>query len=103
MSLNNQIVVIQAKNSIDDEEAKKIQDATTRVEALKSQLDTIQVSIDTFYNRTKIKPDNIVDKYTKDNELYTSYSNEYDELSKTWKNKCDRLNIETDKGKIKIM
>ena len=92
MSLNNQIVAIQAKNSIDDEEAKKIQDATTRVEALKSQLDTIQVSIETCYNRTKIKPDNIVDKYTKDNELYTSYSHEYDELSKTWKNKCDRLN-----------
>ena len=56
MSLNNQIVVIQAKNSIDDEEAKKIQDATTRVEELKSQLKESKYELDkakafeTLYN-----------------------------------------------------
>ena len=92
MGLNNHIVSIQAKNSIDEDEAKRIQDATTKVESLKSQLNTIQISLDSYYNKTKIKPENIIDKYNKDNELYKSYCYNHDELSKTWKEKCDRLN-----------
>ena len=93
MDLNNHIVAIQAKNSIDDEEAKLIQETTNKVESLKSQLDSIQINIDSFYNKTKIKPDNIIEKYNKDNDLHTSYSTEYDDLYKSWKIKCDRLNV----------
>lgn len=91
MNLNNQIVAIQAKNSIDEEEAKKIQEATNRVENLSTQLEQISVILSTFQNKTKIKPTDISEKYSKDNELYTSYSSECTSLTSLWKDKCSRL------------
>lgn len=91
MSYNNQIVSIQAKNSIDEDEAKKIQEATSNLDILQSQLDLIQVSIDSFYNRLKIKPDNITETYEKNKALFDRYTLEHDKLLSSWKDKSTRL------------
>ena len=91
ISLNNQIVTIQAKNSIDEEEAKEIQEATNNADSLRSEVDLLKVQIDSIYNSTKIKPECIIDKYNHDNDLYNQYTIEYNELFNSWKEKSDRL------------
>ncbi len=95
MSLNNQIVAIQARNSVDEEEAKEIQTATDTADCLRSEMELLKVQVDSMYNSTKIKPENIVEKYKYDNELHTRYAADHDELSRLWREKSDRLSIVT--------
>jgi DNA repair exonuclease SbcCD ATPase subunit len=91
MSLNNKIVTLQAKNSIEDDELKLIESATNKTNELKSQLDSIQVQLDSYYNRTKIKPVDISTKYNSDTNLYSNLSAKYEEMNKAWKDKSNRL------------
>ena len=91
INLNNQIVAIQAKNSIDEDEAKKIEEANSKLESYKIQLSQITIVINSFQNKTKIKPENILEKYEKDNNLIQSYINELDKETLRWKDKCSRL------------
>ena len=91
MDANNAIVSIQAKNSIDEEEARAIQDITNTANNLKRELDAIQIQLDLFYNKTKISKEEIQAKYTNDNELLSTYTNKLSEITTLWTDKSNRL------------
>ena len=91
MDKNNQIVAIQAKNSIDEEEAKEIQAASNVASTLKTELDNYESRLDSFFNRTKISRDDIEPKYESEKELQATYQSKVTELSSVWKEKSTRL------------
>ena len=96
MEANNTIISIQAKNSIDEDEAREIQEVNDKAGGLKDQLDTISTTLDVFYNKTKIKKEDIRSKYDTDKELYNSYQLKASELKASWKEKSDRLGTVND-------
>ena len=96
MNFNNQIVAIQAKNSIDEEEAKAIKQANDIANTLKEELDAIQTSLDIFFNKTKIKKEDIISKYEKDKELQSTYASKMSELKAAWLEKSQRLTTVSD-------
>lgn len=96
LNLNNQIVAVQTKNSIDEEEALKIQEATDKLNSSKASLDSISSKLDLFFNKTKIKPENIDEKYNSDTKLFESYSNNLEEYKNSWKEKSNRLSSISD-------
>ena len=63
MAANNSIVSIEAKNSIDEEEALRIKAVTDKHEELASQLALIQTQLDAQYHKTKIPAEEIQEKY----------------------------------------
>jgi len=91
MNLNNQIVSIQAKNSIDEEEARAINELSEKVSTLSSRVEGLESRLDLFANRTKIKRDEVADKYRNDKELLTTYTAKHQELSNSWMEKSNRL------------
>ena len=91
MTLNNQIVSIQAKNSIDEDEAKAINELSERVNTLSGKVNELESRLDLFANRTKIKRDEVATKYNTDKELLTTYTAKHSELSKSWIEKTNRL------------
>lgn len=92
MTLNNQIVAIQSKNSIDEEEARAIQTITNTSEELKLKLDSLSVQLDTLYHKTKIARQDISAKYSNDKNLLDKYSSKLEELNTIWLDKSNRLN-----------
>lgn len=92
MEYNNAIVSIQAKNSIDEEEAKLIQDLSQSLERSEKELNELQISIDKFINSTKIKPENLESVLEENKNLLSSYKAKLESAISTWKMDSERLN-----------
>ena len=91
MNANNQIVAIQAKNSIDEDEANKIQKLNDTHNELKSKLDSLMIELDKFFHRTKINKEYITDRLSSDEKLVQTYNSKLSELRSSIKEKSDRL------------
>ena len=91
MVANNTIVSIEAKYSIDEEEAIKIRTITNKESELSAKLSVIETQINSQYHRTKIQPDNIKEQYNSDNNLLESYKIKLREVTEKWKNESERL------------
>lgn len=89
--LNKQIVYTQAKSEIDPEEAKIINGLNTKKNELESKINSVQSSIDLFYNNLKIKPEDVVESYEKDKELLEVYTKSMNDSTSEWKNKQEQL------------
>lgn len=102
ISANNNIVVLQTKNSIDESELSKIQSASSKLSEYDKAISTIQNSIDILANKTKISIDKLSAKYTEDSELMNQYITSRDNLSAIWKNLYNDLdNINSSLSVIK--
>ena len=88
---NNAIVTIQAKTSIDENEAKEIQDLNTEFNRITGILNTIEANLDTFEHKTHIKREDIKSKYDSDKELQINYTAKHNELAGYWREKSARL------------
>ena len=88
---NNTIVSIQAKNSIDQDEAKEIQELTDTKNSLESGIAECNASINMNYHNTKIKKEDIVEKYNHDLELLNITTNKLNDITDNWKEKSNRL------------
>lgn len=91
MQANNQIVTIQAKSSIDEDEAKQIQFATEEASSLKAEMDSLSVNLDSLFHKTKISRDNIKSKYESDKNLETEYTTKLNELNSKFTDKGNTL------------
>lgn len=84
MELNNTIVTIQAKCSIDEDEAKKVEDLNVKMTSLKSKQDEYNTIINTWYNKTKISPEDIETRYTEDCSLLHEYQTNLEIAKNDW-------------------
>lgn len=91
LELNNIIVSIQTKNNLDEDEAKKIQEAIEEESRLKIELDSISSSIDLLERKSKIKRSDIESKYNEDKSLESEYRLKISEITSNWKNANERL------------
>ena len=73
MELNNTIITIQAKCTVDESEAKKVDELNNELSSIEEKLNTVTISVNQWYNRTKISPDNIEDTYEHDNSILAEY------------------------------
>lgn len=88
---NNEIVTIQAKNTLDPQEMQKLQDLNTNLSVLNTELSDLENQVSVFYNKTKIKEDEIIDSYLKDKELLNEYGAQLEVVKTEWKNKQEQI------------
>lgn len=91
MSLNNHIVAVEAKNSIDEDEAKKIKDLADKESSLRTELDAMDANLRSYYHRTKIDREYIEENYRSNSEILAGYRSDCKEISDKWRSECDRL------------
>lgn len=91
MSLNNHIVAVEAKNSIDEDEAKKIKDLADKESSLRTELDTMDANLRSYYHRTKIDREYIEENYRSNSKILAGYRSDCKEISDKWRSECDRL------------
>ena len=91
MSANNNIVSIEAKYSIDEEEAIKIKQITDKENELSETLAMLETQVNSQYHKTKIQPDKIQSQYATDTTLIESYRRKLAEITEKWKNETTRL------------
>ena len=92
VELNNKIVTIQAKNSMDDKELQEIKEANECIEAIDNSIARLQSSLDEIQNKTRVKLDGIHNKCKNDTELLSTYEKSLSTAEANWKNAYDRLN-----------
>ena len=91
INVNNKIVSIQAKNSIDESEAKELEIINEQFNDINNQLQSINSNISIYAHKSKIKPEKIEEKYSKDKELFQFYSTKLDSISNEWRSDSERL------------
>lgn len=91
MQNNNNIVAIQTKNSIDEDEAKEIQELTNRETELVAGVTECETSMNINYHNTKIKKEDINDKYEHDKNLLEITISKVNDITNTWKEKSNRI------------
>lgn len=92
VNLNNMIVTIQAKTSMDESELLEVQEANQKIEELSNLLSGLQSIIDGFINKTHIKPTDIQKRYEDDKSLLDKYRNDLEVVKAQWKDRYSRLN-----------
>jgi len=90
-NINNKIISIQAKNSIDESEARELEMINEQFNSINNQLQNINNSISIYAHKSKIKPEKIEEKYSKDKELFQFYSTKLESISNEWKSSSERL------------
>lgn len=91
MTANNTIVSIEAKYSIDEEEAIKIKSITDKEAELSGRLSLLKTQVNSQYHKTKIQPEHIKHQFESDSTLLESYKNKLKEVSDRWRRESDRL------------
>ncbi|MBR6289164.1 MAG: hypothetical protein IKR19_07515 [Acholeplasmatales bacterium] len=96
VEINNTIVAIQVKTSMDENELAIINDANRKINEYNSIISGIKSRIDTYQNKTHIKPEDIAAKYETDKGLLDQYNNNLVVVKSKWKDRYDRLNTISD-------
>lgn len=102
MVANNAIVYIKAENSIDSEEADKINSLYTEKKMLESILSPLETQLDTFFHKTKIAIEDISSVVERDKELLQSYMYQLNRAKDKWRSESEKLaDIENNINAIK--
>ena len=91
LDLNNRIVAIQAKNSINEQEAKEIQDANNSRGRLLDSITDLKTNIDLICNKNKIKISEVDKLLAESIELSEYYKEQYNSNKILWTEKSNRL------------
>lgn len=91
LNLNNQIVAIQAKTSLDPEEMDQLKKLYADKAMIDGLLEQDQTQIDLYMNRLKIKPEDIVEIYTKEQDALNHYQKDIEIYKSEWKSKQEEL------------
>lgn len=94
IDLNNQIVAIQTKCSINQQEALEIQNIKTEYDQVSNLLDSLKTQINIMIHKTHINENEIESKYNSDKELLNSYESKVVELKSLWEEKSNRAKSE---------
>lgn len=92
ISLNNLIVSIETKNSIDEDEANKIKELNESREELSKAIFQQTTEIRAIRVKSRITDNNIADKFAKDNELMGFHHNKMETSKALWIEKSRQLN-----------
>ena len=92
LELNNNIVAIQVKNSLDEEDAKRYQNAIDEESKLKIELDLSSSQLDMYENKTKVYRNDIENVYGNNKILISTYRSKVEELTAIWKINYNRMN-----------
>lgn len=92
IELNNLIISIEAKSSIDQDEAIRIQRINEEYNNISNIVDLLKTEIKSLVHKTKIKETEISEKYKSDTELMHHYQGKITELKTSWSDKSKRLN-----------
>ena len=92
VELNNAIVAIQVKSSMDENELAAINEATRKIEEYNVIISGIQSHIDGYQNKTHIKPEELQGKYDTNKALLDQYNSDLAIVKSQWKDRYDRLN-----------
>lgn len=96
ISINNEIVSIQAKTTLDEDEVNSIKSLNESLESSKNDLEKCVSSIELMEHETKIKRNDIEERLASDQKLYNQYSTDYAEASTRWKGLSSQLQTTTD-------
>lgn len=94
IDLNNQIVAIQTKCSINQQEALEIQNIKTEYDQVSNLLDSLKTQINIMIHKTHINENEIESKYNSDKELLNNYDSKVVELKSLWEEKSNRAKSE---------
>jgi chromosome segregation ATPase len=89
--INNNIISIQAKNSIDESETKEIESVNNQYNIIKEELQAMESDIAVLSHKTKVKIDDIENRFNKDKELSSFYNSKVESITNNWKSANDRL------------
>lgn len=96
MELNNLIVSIQTKSSIDEEEANKINLLNSRLNDIELQINNIQTKVNLYIHKTQIKESNIENTYNEHNNALKQYEIESEKFKAEWVSNSDKLKSNTE-------
>ena len=91
LELNNKIVSIETKISIDQEDLSKIKDINDQMEIVKSNLQSLRNQLNLFRHKTQIKEEDIESKLFEDVKLLESYSSTLESIKVEWTEKSTRM------------
>lgn len=89
--LNNKIVELQTRASMNQEEVEIIQELKNKEKNLSDQAYLIMNQLSLLKKKTKVDMESIESKYNSDIELKSEYIKSRDELKVTWKSESDRM------------
>lgn len=96
INLNNQIISIQTKYSINQDEADQIRKIKDDYDKSKSIIDSLKNQLNLLIHKTHINEDEIESKYNTDKELLNSYDSKIIELNSLWQDKSNRANADNE-------
>ena len=88
---NNKIVAIEAKSSIDEEEANRIQQLTEQRQKLENEIALLSSKMKVLAMKSKVKEEEIVSVVEADQNLIAYYTTKISECRSVWREKSDRL------------
>ena len=91
MELNNIIVSIKAKSTIDKDKMDLINKLNSDYLNAVEELNEVKTSINVLINKIKINEDDIEKKYNDDNLLYEKYNSQLSNYTLLWKEKSSQL------------
>ena len=91
MEINNTIVSIQAKCTVDEEESNRVDELNSKLNELNLSLDNINTFVNQYYNKTKISPKDIDSVYEADNRLLIEYNTNLETSKVEWINQSKAL------------
>lgn len=91
LSLNNKIVELETRASINQEQATEISELSSKKEEIENILVQIDSKIKIFQSRTHIKPDELQSKYNSDSKLLSEYSSKLNKVSSDWLIESEKL------------
>lgn len=84
MGLNNKIVELETRTSINQEEAAKIQQLEEKKNQLQSKIDELNAKIKIFIRNTKVQLKDLMKKINTDNEILAKYKIELEKYNTLW-------------------
>lgn len=91
MDINNAIVSIETKNSINNEDAEAIQELNNELKEKEDRLSELESIINGYHNKTKIAPSNVQEEYNHRTELLEFHKNKANTLQQSWMSKSNLL------------
>lgn len=96
LNLNNLIVSIKTKVSIDEKEAEKINHTQAEYNHVQKELQIQETKLKELQAKTKITQDQIELRFKNDDKLKEKYENDINNLTNIWKDKSNQLKNTSD-------
>lgn len=91
LSLNNKIVELETRASINQEEAQQMEELISKRKEIEDKLSYVSSQILLLQKSTKIKPEEILSKFESDKKLYDEYVSRLERLNMDWMSESKRL------------